>query len=58
MKTETETRTGQCPTHGRVEGTRQIPRVQFPFVVYWLLRYNAKRKPFHCPTCDSPLDTG
>lgn len=55
MKTEVERRTGRCPTHGRVEGTREIPRIQFPFIVAWVMRSNAKRKPFHCPTCDTPL---
>jgi hypothetical protein len=56
MKTEVERRTGACPTHGRVEGTREIPRIQFPFIVSWVMRTNAKRKPFYCPTCDAPLN--
>jgi hypothetical protein len=55
MKTEVEKRSGDCPTHGRVEGTRQIPRMQFPYIYYWYRRSNAKKQPFHCPTCDAPL---
>ena len=56
MKTEVEKRMGDCPTHGRVEGTREIPKIQFPFIVSWIMRSNARRKPFYCPTCDAPLD--
>jgi hypothetical protein len=58
MKTEVEKRTGHCPTHGQVEGTREIPRLQFPFIVTWVMRAKARRKePFYCPTCDEPLNT-
>ena len=55
MKTEVERRTGECATHGRVEGTREIPRMQFPFIYYWFVRRKAKRQPFCCPSCDAPL---
>jgi hypothetical protein len=55
MKTEVERGRGECPTHGRVEGTRQIPRMQFPFIYYWIRRRSARREPFRCPTCDEPL---
>jgi hypothetical protein len=57
MATETETRAGRCPSHGQVEGTRQLPRTHFPFVVYAVRRYLAKRRPFRCPTCDQPIQT-
>ena len=56
MKTEVEKRMGSCPTHGRAEGTREVPKIQLPLVVSWLMRSNAKRKPFCCPTCDEPLN--
>jgi hypothetical protein len=55
MKTEIERRTGECTTHGRVEGTREIPRMRFPFLYYWIVRRKARREPFYCPTCDEPL---
>ena len=57
MNTEVERRGGNCQTHGRVEGTREIPRLQFPFIYYCFVRRNARRKPFHCPACDAPLNT-
>ena len=56
MKTEVERKTGNCPTHGRVEGTREIPRMQFPYIYFWFRRRNARQQPFHCPTCDTPLE--
>ncbi len=51
MAERTQTRTGICPTHGRVEATRKVPGVSFPFVVYGYRRFKAHRRPFHCPTC-------
>jgi hypothetical protein len=55
MSNEVERRTGNCPTHGRVEGTREIPRMGFPFIYYWFRRRSARREPFSCPICDEPL---
>jgi len=51
MAERTQTRTGICPTHGRVEATRDIPGVSFPVVVYGYRRFKARGRPFHCPTC-------
>ena len=33
MATETQTTLGDCPTHGEVEATREIPRVTFPPII-------------------------
>jgi hypothetical protein len=57
-KTETETRRGRCPTHGDVEGARELPRIRFPFVWFGALRMMAKRRPFQCPNCGAPISTG
>lgn len=51
MATETETLTGQCAVHGRVEATRDIPKMGFPFLLYTYLRSRARRKPYLCPEC-------
>ena len=56
MATETQTRGGQCPTHGRVEATREIPRMAFPFAYYAVKRYLARNHPFRCPTCGTPVE--
>jgi hypothetical protein len=58
MKTEVQTRHGRCATHGTVEATKEIPRLQFPYFVYAIRRSLAKRRPFLCPTCAEPVETG
>jgi hypothetical protein len=55
MATTTETRTGTCATHGTVQAERQLPKLTFPFVITAPMRYLAKRKPFRCPECGSPV---
>jgi len=57
MATETQTRTGDCPTHGTVEGTRELPRLTFPYIVNSVRRARAKCRPFRCPECDSAVET-
>lgn len=58
MATETQTTLGDCPTHGEVEATRQIPRVTFPPIVTAILRAFAKRsRPYACPTCGASVAT-
>jgi hypothetical protein len=51
----TEIRTGTCPTHGTVQAERRLPKLSFPFMVAWGRRYLARRKPFRCPECGSPV---
>jgi hypothetical protein len=55
MTTETQTGTGDCPTHGTVEAVRDIPDIQFPFIVFALRRWLARRKPYRCPTCGADV---
>jgi hypothetical protein len=57
MPTETQIRTGQCPTHGTVEATREIPPLHFPYMVFAVRRAVAKRRPFRCPSCGSTVET-
>jgi hypothetical protein len=57
MPIEVQTRSGSCPTHGAVEGTREIPGSGFPFVVNAVRRYMARKKPYRCPTCGAPVTT-
>ncbi len=58
MATETQTMTGQCPTHGEVDATREIPGMGFPFLVYGIRRALAKRRPYRCPACGGEVETG
>lgn len=55
MANTTETRNGTCAAHGAVQGERQMPKLTFPFVVTAPMRYLARRKPFRCPECGSPV---
>jgi hypothetical protein len=55
MAKEVQTQMGECPTHGTVEATREIPGMGFPFVVFAIMRSFAKRKPFTCPECGAQV---
>jgi hypothetical protein len=57
MATETQTTTGDCPTHGEVEAVREIPKVTFPPIINSIRRSMAKRKPYKCPTCGADCET-
>lgn len=55
MAKEVQTQTGQCPTHGTVEATREMPGMGFPIIYFAVVRALAKRKPFSCPECGAPV---
>jgi len=58
MATETQSTLGDCPTHGEVEATRQIPKVTFPPIITFVQRAIAKRRrPYACPTCGAAVNT-
>jgi len=54
MSIETETQRALCQTHGSVLATRRIPTMGFPFIVFAIRRYLARRGPFRCPICETP----
>lgn len=53
--TEKRTITGRCPEHGIVEGTKDVPKVSFPFIVYGVRRALAAMAPATCPRCGAKL---
>jgi hypothetical protein len=57
IDSEVETRTGRCATHGTVEATREVPRLQFPYAVNVVRRSIARRRPFRCPSCQEEVAT-
>lgn len=57
MASETQTTIGNCPTHGEVEATRELPRVSFPPMITAIRRAIAQRRPYRCPTCGTAVDT-
>ena len=58
MATETQTRTGICPTHGTVEATREMPKAGFPYIVNAVRRALAGKRPYRCPTCGAEVTNG
>jgi hypothetical protein len=54
MAPEVQTRSGRCETHGMVEATREVPRLEFPYMVWAVRLWLAKRRPFSCPVCEAP----
>ena len=58
MAKEVQTQAGQCPTHGAVEATREIPKLGFPYVFYASWRAIAQRRPFLCPECGATIQAG
>jgi hypothetical protein len=57
VSTELQTMTGDCPSHGEVEATREIHGLRFPYVYYALVRAMARRRPYRCPTCGATVQT-
>ena len=56
MATELQTQTGQCPAHGTVEATREIPKMAFPYVYFAIMRSIAQRRPYRCPQCGAAVE--
>jgi hypothetical protein len=57
MATETQTKHGDCPTHGTVEAIREIPKVTFPPIITAVRRSVAKKRPYLCPGCGAEVET-
>jgi len=57
MASEVQTAVGDCPEHGEVEGTREIPRITFPPIINSIRRALAKRRPYRCPKCGAAVQT-
>jgi hypothetical protein len=55
IENETRTREATCPTHGRVQAEKQLPKIAFPFVVTGAARGIAAVRPFRCPTCGAKV---
>jgi hypothetical protein len=51
IDTETRTRPGTCPTHGKVTMEKRVPKLKFPFVITGVARGLAAARPYRCPTC-------
>jgi hypothetical protein len=54
-KTQTRVVTGRCPTHGIVQGSKELPTVSFPFILYGIRRAKAAMTHAQCPQCGTDL---
>ena len=57
MPKEIQTKAGNCPDHGTVEATRELPGTGFPYIVSAVRRSLAKKQPYRCPQCGTPVTT-
>ncbi len=46
-----QTRLSRCPEHGLVDGTRQLPKLRFPFIITGAIRLAAMAGAFRRPKC-------
>jgi hypothetical protein len=49
--TKQKTKQGVCPTHGAVEGTKEIPAFSPPGLFYVAKAARNPFKPYRCPQC-------
>lgn len=55
LATETRTRQGTCPEHGQVRAVKELPKIQFPFMLTAPARGFAALRPYHCPACGAKV---
>lgn len=55
IENETHKRQGTCPTHGRVQAEKQLPKIAFPFVITAPARGLAAMRPYRCPACGAKV---
>jgi hypothetical protein len=55
VETETRTRQGTCPQHGQVRAVKEVPKLQFPFMITAPARGLAALRPYRCPSCGAKV---
>lgn len=45
------TAAGRCPTHGDVQGTKEVPSFSWPVIFYLFQLVRSAFRPFRCPGC-------
>ena len=53
--TETRTRLGTCPEHGPVQAVKEVPKIQFPFMITAPARGFAALRASRCPACGAKV---
>jgi hypothetical protein len=49
------TKTGTCPTHGSVEGVKEVPAFKAPGLFWAIASLGNPFKPYRCPQCGQPV---
>jgi ribosomal protein S27AE len=49
--TKLKTKQGVCPTHGTVEGTKEVPAFSPPGLFFLVKSVGNPLKPYECPRC-------
>ena len=55
IENQTQTRRGECPTHGQVTAEKQVPKLKFPIVVTGPARLAAAFRPYRCRECGAKI---
>jgi hypothetical protein len=55
IENETRTRKGTCDTHGEVRAVKEVPKLEFPFVITGVARCFAGLRPHRCPECGAKM---
>jgi hypothetical protein len=55
IENETRTREGTCPQHGQVHAVKEVPKIQFPFLITAPARGFAALRPYRCPACGAKV---
>lgn len=55
LATKEKTKAGNCPTHGAVEGTKEVPKFTMPGLFWGVRMLGTPFKPYRCPQCGSKV---
>ncbi len=55
METRQKTREGTCPTHGSVQGVKEVPVFKAPGLFWAIKSLGTLSAPFRCPQCGSKV---
>jgi hypothetical protein len=53
--TQTKTKAGQCPTHGSVQATKEVPAFKPPGLFWAVQRVGSAFQGYRCPQCGAKV---
>jgi hypothetical protein len=54
-RSEQRTTRGECPTHGDVQGVKDLPTFSWPAIVFLFRRGWSALQPYRCPECGTKV---